>query len=86
MEDLKNTVALMESDNYQERFIAEYWQTKIRYERLKKYNNAIEAHQGTEAEPPHNCPLKLLRDQERAMLRYLTILEKRAAIEQVPLG
>lgn len=53
----------MESDNYQERFIAEYWQTKIRYERLKKYNNAIEAHQGTEAEPPHICPLKLLREQ-----------------------
>ena len=85
MENLKDTVALMESDNYQERFIAEYWQTKIRYERLKKYNNAIEAHQGTEAEPPHICPLKLLREQERAMARYLTKLEERAAIEQVPL-
>ena len=85
MEDLKSTVALMESDNYQERFIAEYWQTKIRYERLKKYNNAIEAHQGTEAEPPHICPLKLLREQERAMARYLDILEKRIAIEQIPI-
>lgn len=29
MENLKDTVALMESDNYQERFIAEYWQTKF---------------------------------------------------------
>ena len=85
MENLKDTVALMESDNYQERFIAEYWQTKIRYERLKKYNNAIEAHKDTEAEPPHTCPLEVLRAQEKAMARYLGILEKRVAIEQIPI-
>lgn len=85
MEDLKSTVALMESDDYQERLIAEYWQTKIRYERLKKYNNTIEAHKGTEAEPPHTCSLELLRAQEKAMARYLGILEKRVAIEQIPI-
>ena len=85
MENLKDTVALMESDNYQERLIAEQWQTKSRYERLKKYNNAIEAHQGTEAEPPHICSLNCLRGQERAMARYLEILEKRIALEQIPI-
>ena len=85
MEDLKSTVALMESDDYQERLIAEYWQTKIRYERLKKYNNTIEAHNGTEVEPPHTCSLEFLRTQEKAMARYLSILEKRIAIEQIPI-
>ena len=29
--ELKDTVALMESDDYKDRFKAEYYQTKIRY-------------------------------------------------------
>ena len=40
---LNETVDLMQSANYKERFIAEYLQTKIRYEKLKKYNTKIEA-------------------------------------------
>ena len=75
----------MESDAYQERVTADYWQTKIRYERSKKYNNNIDAHKGTEAQPPHTCSLELLRAQEKAMARYLSILEKRVAIEQIPI-
>jgi hypothetical protein len=33
--ELKETVELMNSENYKERFIAEYHQVKIRYEKLK---------------------------------------------------
>lgn len=40
---LKETVELMESADYKERFKAEYLQTKIRYEKLKAMNNKIEA-------------------------------------------
>ena len=32
----KDTVNLMLSDDYKERFIAEYYQTKIRYKKLHK--------------------------------------------------
>ena len=41
--ELKDTVAQMESSDYKERFIAEYMQTKIRYEKLKAFNTKIEA-------------------------------------------
>ena len=40
---LADTVKLMESENYKDRFKAEYLQTKIRYEKLKSLNNKIEA-------------------------------------------
>ena len=29
---LKDTIELMTSDNWEDRFVAEYWQTKIRYD------------------------------------------------------
>lgn len=35
MKDITNTVDLMASSDYSDRFLAEYWQTKIRYEKLK---------------------------------------------------
>ena len=34
MKALNETVALMNSDDYKDRFCAEYWQLKIRYEKL----------------------------------------------------
>ena len=43
MKELRQTIDMMTSDDYKERFKAEYYQTKIRYERLKKFNNKIEA-------------------------------------------
>lgn len=36
MKELKDTIELMESANYKDRFIAEYWQTKIRYDKLHR--------------------------------------------------
>ena len=91
MTELKDTVALMNSNNYKERFKAEYLQTKIRYEKLKAFNNKIEAARRTEYArkrvdmPAHDCPEDLLREQQAMMGQYLYILEVRAVIEGVEL-
>lgn len=84
MKDLRDTVTGMQSTDYKERFIAEYVQTKIRYEKLKNFCNKIEVAEmiGTEA-PKHNCPLSLLREQQKHMGMYLSVLEKRAIIEDI---
>lgn len=88
MKELKETVELMNSSDYKERFIAEYWQTKIRYEKLKVFCNKIEAAKTRDVpvfEPEHDCPYELLRDQQRAMGQYLHLLEVRAIIEDINL-
>ena len=87
--ELVDTVEKMTSADYRERFVAEYQQLKIRYEKLKAYCNKIEAAQrigDAEKEPPHDCPLTLLKKQQRAMGNYLHILEVRAEIENITLG
>lgn len=33
--DLKDTVSLMASDDYKDRLLAEYWQLKIRHQKLQ---------------------------------------------------
>lgn len=84
MFDLKNTVNMMLSEDYKDRFTAEYFQTFARYMRLKRFCNKIEAAQIKNVpEPEHDCPLPLLREQQRAMGEYLKILELRAEIENV---
>lgn len=89
--ELKDTVEMMNSPDYKERFIAEYRQTKIRYEKLKAFNNKIEAAIMTfpcekKVEmPKHDCPADLLLRQQRIMGEYLHILEVRAEIEGVKL-
>ena len=89
--DLKNTVEMMVSKDYKERFKAEYYQTKERYERLKAFNTKIEAANRTKYEkkavemPKHDCPDDLLRDQQSVMGQYLHILETRAVIEGIDL-
>lgn len=35
MRDLKDTINFMTSDDYKDRLIAEYWQLKIRYQKLQ---------------------------------------------------
>lgn len=78
--ELRDTVEMMNSADYKERFKAEYYQTAIRYGKLKamvdKYNN------GTLEFKP-TCPMSIYDIQLRAMRDYLTILEARAAIEGV---
>lgn len=84
--ELKETIELMCSSNYKERFVAEYHQVKIRYEKLKNFCNKIEVETmlGKEV-TKHDCPLELLREQQKYMGLYLSVLEKRALIENVEL-
>lgn len=84
--ELKETVELMNSEDYKERFVAEYHQVKIRYEKLKNFCNKIEVEEmlGKEV-TKHDCPLELLREQQKHMGFYLLILEKRALIENIVL-
>lgn len=84
--ELKETVELMNSDDYKERFVAEYHQVKIRYEKLKNLCNKIEVETMLGKEiTKHDCPLELLREQQKYMGLYLSVLEKRALIEKVVL-
>ena len=89
--EFKNTIEMMMSEDYKERFKAEYYQTKIRYERLKKFNTKIEAAKATNfmknavEMPNHDCPSDLLREQQRVMGEYLHLLEVRAVIENIEL-
>ena len=82
---------MMMSEDYKERFKAEYHQTKIRYERLKKFNTKIEAAEATGfmgnavEMPKHDCPYDMLRAQQMTMGEYLHILEVRAVIEGIEL-
>lgn len=82
MNDLKDTIALMESADYKDRFRAEYWQTKIRYEKLHK---TIVKYDARTLNFQPDCDINLLREQKSLMGRYLNVLEIRAEIEGIEL-
>lgn len=80
--DLNDTVALMNSDDYKDRFKAEYMQVQICYEKLHAMTIKYEA--GTlDFEP--TCPLELLKEQKKHMGLYLHALEVRAELENIDL-
>lgn len=86
--EFEETVPLMLSEDYKARFVAEYRQTKIRYERLKKFCNRIEAAHRSGGKldmPKHDCDLGLLIEQLNTMRDYLRVLEIRAEIEHIDL-
>ena len=80
--ELKETVQMMGSTDYKERFKAEYLQLKIRMiglsNMLKKYK------EGTLTFKP-SCSYDLLNGQLKAMYMYASYLEERAAIESIEL-
>ena len=79
---LNDTISLMQSVDYKERFLAEYYQTKIRYNKLHKMIVKYEA--GTlDFEP--SCSIELLTEQAKVMGEYLHLLEIRAEIENIEL-
>lgn len=82
MKDLKETIELMESDDYKERFIAEYAQVKIRTLKLLK---TVKSHFNGGEKFKLNCPIGILINQLAAMGGYLDVLRDRAAIEEIEL-
>ncbi len=80
--ELKDTVELMNSKDYKERFKAEYLQAKIRYDKLDAMTVKYEA--GTLNFTP-SCPLELLKEQKKYMGNYIRTLKIRAEIEKIDL-
>ena len=81
--ELKDTIALMQSDDYKDRFKAEYLQTKIRYEKLQKMLIKMDA--GTLGFKP-SCPKVMLMEQKRYMGEYIRMLLVRAEVEGIDLN
>lgn len=81
MKDLQETVDLMLSGKWEDRLVAEYWQTKIRYNAL--HRTLIQFDAGT-------TTLSLtdedqMRNQKRLMGEYLYQIEVRAEREGIDL-
>ena len=81
--ELKDTVEMMNTEDYKERFKAEYFQTKIRYEKLN--NMLIKYEAGTLNFAP-SCSKEVLEDQLYYMDEYLRTLKIRAEIEKIDLN
>ncbi len=80
--ELKDTIKLMESDDYKKRFAAEYYQTKIRYEKLEEF--IVKNIAGVlDFEP--KSPNSLYKEQLKLMGDYLRCLEARALLEGIEL-
>lgn len=80
--DLKDTIEMMQSDDYKERFKAEYYQLKIRTEKLKAM---LEKWDKGELNFTPTCPRSIYDLQIRNMYDYLAVLEGRAVIEGIEL-
>ena len=80
--NLEDTIELMKSSDYKERFIAEYMQTKIRYNNLHRIIVKYDA--GT-LDFELNTPISILKNQKFVMGQYLNQLEIRAEIEGIKL-
>ena len=80
---LNETIDAMNSDDFKERFKAEYWQLKIRTDNLERmlYNYQ----QGTLKFTP-KCTYNCLHEQFVFMKGYLDALRRRAYIEGIELG
>lgn len=81
-ETLKDTVDIMCSMDYKERFIAEYKQLEIRILGLEKM---IDNWDHDELNFTLTCPRSTYDLQLRAMKDYYAVLQMRAVMENIPL-
>lgn len=77
---LQDTTAMMVSDDYKERFKAEYAQVVIRYKRLSDMLNAWD---NNELDFVPTCPRSTYNMQIKAMTDYIAVLEARAVMEDI---
>lgn len=80
--ELKDTSVLMESADYKDRFKAEYYQAKIRFEKL---NDMLDKWNNGELNFTPTCPKATYNFQIKAMGEYLAVLEIRAELEHIEL-
>ncbi len=80
--ELKDTIEFMQSEDYKERFKAEYWQLSIRKQKLEAMLAKWDA---GELDFTPTCPRSIYDGQVRAMNEYLACLEARAVMEHIDL-
>ena len=78
--DLKDTVVLMNSDDYKERFKAEFWQLK---HRLNKLNDMLARYNKGTLDYIPDTPILWLKQQAYAMQAYLDALSVRCDYENI---
>lgn len=79
---LRDTVEMMNSEDYKERFKAEYQQNVIRYQKLAAM---LEKWDKGELNFEPTCPRSTYNMQIKAMTDYIAVLEARAVMEGVDL-
>ena len=80
--ELKDTVQMMQSEDYKERFKAEYLQNVIRYQKLK---GMLQKWDNGELNFNPSCPRSTYNMQIKAMTDYIAVLEARAVMEGIGL-
>lgn len=81
--ELKDTVEMMQSEDYKERLKAEYYQTKIRLDKLRA---TMVKHDAGTLNFTFTCDPHVLRRQMEVMEDYVYLLAVRCAIEGVEVG
>ena len=80
--ELRDTVVMMNSEDYKERFRAEYCQTVIRYGKLK---NMLDRWDDGNLNFTPTCPRSTYNMQIMAMADYIAVLAARAVMEGINL-
>lgn len=79
---LIDTTEMMTSDDYKERFRAEYYQVVIRY---KKLQSMLDKWDNGNLNFTPTCPRSTYNMQIKAMTNYIAVLEARAVMEGIVL-
>ena len=82
MISLQDTVEMMNSEDYRDRFKAEYYQVFIRFVKLKAM---LEKWDKDELDFEPTCPYSTYEMQIKAMRDYISVLEARAVMENIDL-
>lgn len=80
--ELHDIIGLMCSEDYKDRFKAEYLQLKMRYNKL---HNMVVKYEANKLDFKPSCDIELLKKQKAAMGNYLYCLEVRAQVEGIDL-
>ena len=80
--ELERLIELMKSEDYKDRFRAEYYQLE---DRIDKLANMLEKYKAGTLNFTPSCSYDLLNGQLKSMLLYLEYLVERAEIEGIEL-
>ena len=80
--ELERLIELMKSEDYKDRFRAEFYQLE---DRIDKLSNMLEIYKAGTLDFTPSCSYELLNSQLKAMNEYLLYLTIRAEIEGIEL-